>query len=488
MDNGKLSFQVASGLFWAFGERILAQGISFIVSIILARILLPEEYGAVSLLLIFINIANVFVSNGFGEALIRKKDASSDDYSTIFLCSLTVSFVVYLVLFLAAPVIGEFYNNDSLSWLIRIMAFKIPISAISTIQHAYVSNKMIFKKFFFATLAGTLISGILGIAMAYMGFGAWALVIQYLSNTCIDTLMLFLIVEWRPRLIFKKKSASELLGFGWKVMLSSLINTVYIELRSLIIGRMYTTADLAFYNKGNQFPSLVINNVNTAIGKVMFPAMSRVSEDIKDLKRAVQLSMKMTSYVVFPILAGLSIIAHPLITILLTSRWENCIIYLRISCVFWACQPMQTANWQALKVLGQGNLCILLEVVKKLIGIILIFVSMHISVTALAASSAIFGIVSMLINMIPNGKLIQYSIKEQIIDILPSCWLTIGMCLCIYPLKYFIISPLMLLLTQVLIGIFVYVLISKVSQNECYKILHCELTAYLQKKHIDKEV
>ena len=249
MDNGKLSFQVASGLFWAFGERILAQGISFIVSIILARILLPEEYGAVSLLLIFINIANVFVSNGFGEALIRKKDASSDDYSTIFLCSLTVSFVVYLVLFLAAPVIGEFYNNDSLSWLIRIMAFKIPISAISTIQHAYVSNKMIFKKFFFATLAGTLISGILGIAMAYMGFGAWALVIQYLSNTCIDTLMLFLIVEWRPRLIFKKKSASELLGFGWKVMLSSLINTVYIELRSLIIGRMYTTADLAFYNK-----------------------------------------------------------------------------------------------------------------------------------------------------------------------------------------------------------------------------------------------
>lgn len=352
--------KVLAGLFWTFGERILAQGVSFILSIILARILLPSEYGIIAMVMVFINIANVFTSTGFGEALVQKKDADELDFSTVFFCTLSLSIVIYIILFIGAPYIAEFYHTKEIILVLRILSIKIVLSSIATVQHAYVQKKMIFKKFFFSTLGGTVISGILGIVLAYSGFGVWALVFQYLTNTIIDILVLLKTVPWHPRLIFSVERAKQLMDFGWKLVFSNLINVVYNESRSLIIGRSYSSADLAYYNKGNQIPSLAITNIDTAIGNVVFPAMS-AAEDKERLKAIGRRAMKTTSYIIFPIMIGLIVVSRPLILLLLTDKWSNSIFYMQILCLYWMTQPIQTTNWQIIKAIGRSDLCLSLK-------------------------------------------------------------------------------------------------------------------------------
>ena len=236
-----LKGNVMSGLIWTFGERVIAQVFSFVISIVLARILLPEEYGVIAIILVFINLANVFVTNGFGESLVRKSDSNENDFSTVFYCSFTFSIILYFILFLSAPYIADFYNQSSLIPLLRVLALKLPVAAINTIQHAYVSKHMIFKRFFFSSLGGTLASGAVGLFMAYSGFGAWSLVAQYLVDTFVDTAVLFFTIPWRPKLVFDVKEAGRLIGYGWKLTASSFLNMLYSELRSLIIRRVYSS-------------------------------------------------------------------------------------------------------------------------------------------------------------------------------------------------------------------------------------------------------
>lgn len=469
--NSSLKDKVMSGLIWTFGERILAQGVSFILSIMLARILMPKEYGIIALVLVFINIANVFVSNGFGESLVQKKDATETDFSTIFYCSFVFSWFIYIVLFFGAGYVANYYGNTLLCPVLRVLALKIPISSVSTIQHAYVSKHMMFKKFFFSTLGGTLLSGIIGIIMAQNGFGVWALVAQYLVNTSVDTIVLFLTVPWRPRLLFSAESAKKLVGYGWKLTAASLLNTIYIELRSLVIGKKYSAADLAYYNRGNQFPSLIITNIDTAIGKVIFPAMSAVNGDMKKLKSLSRRAMKTTSYIIFPLLTGLFVVAEPLIKLLLTKKWLVCVPFLRLACLFYMCQPIQTTNWQIIKTAGRSDLCLKLEILKKIIGISIIFLSMNYGVMAIAAGNAAFGAISMLINMLPNRKLIGYSIKEQFLDLLPAIVLSGIMGVIVYSLTYLKQSDFVTLILQVVVGAGVYVLGSFVFKIESFTYL-----------------
>lgn len=456
--NTPLKDKVMSGLIWTFGERILAQSVSFVVSILLARLLLPEEYGIVALVFVFINIANVFVSNGFGESLVQKKDADETDFSTVFYCSFLFSWGLYAVLFAGAGMIAAYYKNDLLCPVLRVLALKIPASSVSTIQHAYVSRHMIFKKFFFSTLGGTVVSGVLGILMALGGCGVWALVAQYLTNTVMDTVVLFLTVPWRPRLLFSLSSARSLIGYGWKLTAASLINTLYSELRSLVIGKKYTSADLAYYNRGNQFPSLVITNVDTAIGTVVFPAMATVKGDPARLKAVGRRAMKTTSYIVFPLLTGLFVVAEPLVRLLLTEKWLVCVPFLRFSCLYFLCQPMQTTNWQIIKTTGRSDLCLKLEVLKKAIGIGLIFLTMNYGVLAIAAGNAAFAVISMLINMVPNRKLIGYSIPQQLYDLLPAAALSLLMGGVVYMMTFLTLPDLAVLVLQVVVGASVYLL------------------------------
>lgn len=466
-----LKSKVMSGLFWTFGERIIAQLVSFIISVVLARILMPKEYGIISMVLVFINIANVFVSNGLGEALVQKKDSDETDFSTMFFCSLVLAGILYVVLFFCAPVIARFYKVPQLVAVLRVFAVKIPISSVSTIQHAYVSKHMIFKKFFFSTLGGTIISGIIGIVMALNGFGVWALVFQYLTNTLIDTIVLFITVPWRPHFMFSLKSAKSLLSFGWKLMAANFINTLYNEIRSLVIGRIYTSSDLAFYNKGNQFPSLIITNIDTAIGKVVFPAMVYENDNKDRLKAASRKAIKTTTYIIFPLLVGMSSVGRTLIILLLGKKWLPAVPFLMISCVYWLSQPLQTTNWQIIKAVGRSDLCFKLEIIKKIIGFILVFASMKISVNAIAVSAAVYGFISMFINMLPNKKLINYSITEMIKDILPSAVISLCMGIIVYFIGMIPMNIYIVFVLQIFTGALFYVGLSFIFKLDSFTFL-----------------
>ena len=466
-----LKGKVVSGLIWKFGERIIAQGISFIISVILARLLLPELYGTVALVLVFINLANVFITSGLGEALIRNKEADDTDFSTVFYCSLGVSIILYLLLFVTAPLIADFYDNQELIPVLRVLSLQIPLSSVKTVQHAYVSKHLLFKKFFFSTLGGTIVSGIIGIIMAYKGFGVWALVEQYLVNSIIDMTVLFFTVEWRPKLIFSKKSARYALSYGWKLVAASFINQLYSEARSIIIGKKYTTADLAYYQKGDHFPSLVITNINASISTVIFPAMASVNDNIERLRNMTRRSMKLTSYIIFPMLIGLMAVADPMIHLLLTDKWMMCVPFLRLGCLYWLFQPIQTANYQAIKAVGRSDICLKLEFIKKGIGIVLIIVTMQISVYALALSNVFMAGLSMLLNILPNKKLIGYGLKKQFLDIFPAAILSIIMGIGVWSISFLPLADILILLIQIPLGIVIYIGGSKLFKVDSYSYL-----------------
>lgn len=456
--NNKQVKSILSGLSWSFGERILAQGITFCISVILARMLSPDEYGIIALVLVFINLSNVFVVSGFGEALIQKKQITEEDFSTMFWCSISFSFLLYFILYRISPFIAKLYNTSEVIWILRVLAIKIPIASMNTIQRAYLARRMEFKKFFFATVGGTVISGIIGIVLAYKNYGVWALVWQYITNSIIDTLVLYLTISWKPKLVFKIDSARTMIGYSWKITGASFINELYSEIRSLIIGKVYSPADLAFYNRGNQFPSLFITNINSSICTVFFPVMSRLQDDKKKLKQLAKKTLKISTFIIFPLLMGLIGISKTLIIVLLTKKWLPSVFYLNVLCFYWMVQPMQSINWQILKAIGKSDLCLKLEIIKKTIGFSLVFLTMFVSVRALTYSTALFAIISMLINMIPNGKLINYYFYDQLKDIAVNMTLASSMGLLVFCIgNIFQFCPIANLILQIIIGMAYYI-------------------------------
>lgn len=479
---------VISGVAWKFGERIIAQGVSFVISLVLARALMPEQYGTVSLVLVFINIANVFVSDGLGASLIQKKDADDIDFSTMFYCSICLAALLYILLFLLAPYIAEFYDNYSLISIIRVLALQIPLASVKTIQHSYVSKNMMFKKFFWSTLGGTIISGIIGIVMAYRGYGVWALVAQYLVNSAIDMIVLFVTVKWRPKLVFSKKSAGKMFSYSWKLLASQLINTMYIECKGLIIAKVYTESDLAYTNKGEQFPRLLIYNLNTSISTVLFPAMAKVNDDDQKVKELTKKSMKLSAYIIFPLMIGMIVIAEPMVRLLLTEKWMSCIPFLRLWCLFWMVQPCQTANVQAIKAVGRSDVCLKLEIVKKIFGFGLVLGTMFISVKALIISNTVFGFISAIINIFPNRTLIKYGYKEQLKDMAPITCLSVFMGVGVYLLSYLRLPDVFLIILQIVVGGVVYIVGSRIFKFESYALIIDLLKKFILKNSKRKEI
>ena len=274
------STNVITNFFWRFLERCGAQGVTFIVSIVLARLLDPTVYGTVALVTIFTTIMQVFVDSGMGNALIQKKDADDLDFSSVFYFNMAMCSVLYLIMFFAAPFIASFYRMPELTAIVRVLSFVVVISGVKNVQQAYVSRHLMFKRFFFSTLGGTIGAAVIGIAMAYLGFGVWALVAQMLFNAAVDTTILWITVKWRPKKMFSFQRLKSLFSYGWKLLASSLIDTVYNDLRQLIIGKKYSSGDLAYYNQGKKFPQLIVTNINTSIDSVLLPTMSKAQDDM----------------------------------------------------------------------------------------------------------------------------------------------------------------------------------------------------------------
>lgn len=327
------SQSILKNFLWRFAERCGAQLVTFIVSIVLARILAPEDYGQIALITVFTTIMQVFVDSGLGTALIQKKDADDLDFSSVFYFNFAVCLVLYGVMFVAAPFIAAFYDDATLTPLVRVISLTIVISGVKGIQQSYVSRNMLFKRFFFATLGGTIFSAFLGIGFAYAGFGVWAIVVQQLSNTTIDTLILWLTVKWRPKKMFSWQRLKGLLTFGWKLLASSLLNTVYNNLRSLIIGKLYSSADLAYYNQADKFPNVIVSNINSSIDSVLLPTMASAQDDHVRVKAMTRRAIKTSTYIMAPLMMGLAFCAEPVVRLVLTDKWLPCVPFLRIFCI-----------------------------------------------------------------------------------------------------------------------------------------------------------
>ena len=459
---------VFSNFIWRFAERCGAQLVTFIVSIVLARILMPEDYGTVALVTVFTTIMQVFVDSGLSTALIQKKDADDLDFSSVFYFNFAVCIILYLIMFLAAPVIASFYEMPELTPIVRVISLTIVISGIKGVQQSYVSRNMLFKRFFYATIGGTIFSAFLGVLMAYAGFGVWAIVAQQLSNTAIDTLILRITVKWRPKLMFSWERLKGLLGFGWKLLCSALLDTGYNNLRNLLIGKIYSSSDLAFYNQGDKFPKLIATNINTSIDSVLLPAMSSEQENKEKVKNMTRRSIMVSCFIMAPLMIGLACCASNIVTIVLTEKWLPCVFFLQIFCITYMFYPIHTANLNAIKAMGRSDLFLKLEIWKKVIGMVLLLSTMFISVEAMTYSLLISTLTSMIINSWPNKKLLNYSFLEQMKDILPSIFLAVGMGVAAYFIGFLPIPTLPLLLIQVTCGGVIYIVGSAVFKLEPY--------------------
>lgn len=448
---------VITNFIWRFAERSGAQLVTFVVSIVLARLLMPEDYGTIALVTVFTTIMQVFVDSGLGTALIQKKDADDLDFSSVFYFNFAVCIILYFVMFFTAPFIAAFYEMPELTPVVRVISLTIVISGVKGVQQSYVSRHMLFKRFFYATLGGTICSAFLGIAMAYAGFGVWAIVAQQLSNTSIDTLILWITVKWRPKHIFSWSRLKGLLSFGWKLLCSALLDTVYNNLRSLLIGKVYSSADLAYYNEGDKFPNLIVANINSSINSVLLPAMSKEQDDADKVKNMTRRSIMVSCYIMAPLMIGLASCASNVVTIVLTEKWLPCVCFLQIFCITYMFYPIHTANLNSIKAMGRSDLFLKLEIWKKVIGMILLLSTMLISVKAMAYSLLISTLTSMIINSWPNKKLLKYSFLEQMKDILPSIMLAMGMGVVVYIIGHLNIPTLPLLIIQIICGGAIYV-------------------------------
>lgn len=473
---------VLSNFIWRFAERCGAQLVTFIVSIILARILAPEDYGQIALITVFTTIMQVFVDSGLGLALIQKKDADELDFSSVFYFNFAVCLILYAVMFVAAPYIAEFYKDTSLTPIVRVISLTIVISGVKGIQQSYVSRNMLFKLFFFSTLGGTIFSAFLGIGLAYAGFGVWAIVAQQLSNTAIDTLILWINVKWRPKKMFSWNRLKSLLSFGWKMLVSSLLDTVYNNLRSLIIGKMYSSADLAYYNQGKQFPHTIVNNINSSIDSVLLPSMSSAQDDSTRVKAMTRRSIKTSTYIMAPMMMGLAFCAEPIVRLVLTDKWLPCVPFLRIFCITYMFYPIHTANLNAIKAMGRSDYFLKLEIAKKAMGMTLLLSTMWFGVMAMAYSLFVSTLLSMIINSWPNKKLLGYSFKEQMVDIFPGILLALLIGILISFVQLLGLSSLATLLIQNPLGAAIYIGASYFLKIESFEYILGMVKGFIRKR------
>lgn len=474
--------ETISNFLWRFAERFSAQAVSMVVSIVLARILSPEDYGTIALITAFTTILQVFIDSGLGNALIQKREADDLDFSSVFYFNMLLCLLLYMGMFIAAPWIASFYNNASLVPLVRVLSLTLVISGVKNIQQAYVSRNMIFKRFFFSTLGGTFASAILGIGMAYRGYGVWALVAQQLCNISIDTLILWLTVRWRPKKTISWERLKGLLSYAWKLLASSLLGSVYNSLCNLIIGKIYSSSDLAYYNQGDKLPQLVVNNINTAIDSVLLPVMSNVQDDRDRVREMTRRAIKTSIYIMAPLMMGLVFCAEPIVKLLLTEKWLPCVPYLRIFCITYMFWPIHTANLNAIKAMGRSDIFLRLEIIKKIIGLILLLVTMRISVLAMAYSMIISSILGQIINAWPNRELLRYSYLDQLRDILPSILLAVGMGACVWLVSLTGLGTVVTLLVQIPLAAVLYLLGSSLFKLESYEYLKDRAILLLQLK------
>ncbi len=468
MYEDNLKNKVLSGLFWKVMENGGTQGIQFLVSILLARLLTPAESGEVMLIMIFITIGNVFVQSGFNTALIQKQKVDEEDYSSAFYISFGIAAALFLILFFTAPAIATFYGQPLFRPVLRTLSVTLFFGAVTSVQSAAIARTMEFRKLCIASILAALGSGVIGVGMAFRGYGVWALAMQQFFYSFFLMASLSVLVSWRPRLLFSVQKAREMFSYGWKILCSGLIDTIFTNIYGLVIGKIYNPAMMGQYSRGNQFPALIANNLGAAIQSVMLPAFSACQDDREKVKNMVRRSIVTSSYLVFPMMAGLMAVAEPMVKLLLTDRYLPCVPMLRLLCIAYATWPLHVANLQAINALGRSEIFLKLEIIKKAVSVTALIISIPFGIYTMVALRAVTDFICTFINAHPNKKLLNYSFYEQWKDVMPSLLISAAMGIAVYGVQYIIEGTLLTLIVQILVGILVYAGLSWLFRLEAF--------------------
>lgn len=459
-----LKNKTVKGMGWSALENVTRLGVTFVVSIILARLLSPEEYGLIGILTIFIAIFNAIVDSGFTNALIRKQDATDTDYSTVFYTNLVLSLVLAAVLFFCAKPISVFFERPELVSLTKVMSSVVIINALSIVQRVRTTKAIDFKTQTKITFISSIGSGVIGIAMAYMRYGVWALVGQQISNQLFTTLFFWFYNKWVPKLVFSWASFKEMWAFGSKLLASSLIATAWNEIYQVVIGKCYSPATLGLYTRAKQFADMCSSNLTSVVQRVSYPVLSGIQDDRVRLKGAYQRVIKTTMLPTFVLMLGMAACAEPMIYVLIGEQWLECVPMLQIICTYGMLYPLHALNLNMLQVQGRSDLFLKLEIIKKIIAIGPLLLGIFVDIYLMLAGSLITSFISYYLNAYYSGPFLNYSIKEQVKDILPSFGVAVAMAVPVFAMSFIPLNPFILLPLQIVAGAIITLSICEVTK------------------------
>lgn len=459
-----LKNKTVKGASWSFIDSIAGQGITFVVGLVLARLLTPEEYGLIGIIIIFISVFNSIVDSGFSNALIRKNDAKDIDYNTVFISNLVLSVVLFVILYISSPAISRFFNQPQLIPLLRVMGSIVIINAFAIIQRTILVKQVDFKTQTKISLISSISSGVVGIGMAVGDLGVWSLVGQQISRQFLNTAFLWFYSRWYPKLQFSIQSFKELFTFGWKLLVSSLINTVWKEIYQVIIGKCYSPSALGQYTRAQQFASICSSNLTSVVQRVSFPVLSSVQNDKERLKNGYKRIIKVTMLLAFVLMFGLAAVAKPLVLSLIGEQWLPCVPFLQINCLQMMLYPLHALNLNMLQVQGRSDLFLKLEIIKKIIAIGPLILGIFVNIYWMLGGSVVTGFIAYYLNAYYSGPFLNYSIKEQVKDILPSFGVAVTMALPVYAFSFISLDPFIMLPLQIVMGVIITISICEATK------------------------
>ena len=466
---GELRKKTLHGAGWSFIDNIANYGVSFIVGLILARMLTPQEYGLIGIILIFIALFNTIVDSGFSNALIRNKDAKEIDYNTVFYVNLAVSLLLFVICYFSAPVIATFFNEPQLTPLTRVMGVVVVINAFAIIQRTILIKKINFKIQTKVSLVASVGSGIIGIVMAVLGMGVWSLVAQQISRQLLNTIFLWLWNSWRPRMQFSFASFKEHFGFGWKLLTSSVIDTVWREIYQVVIGKYYAAAALGEYTRAKQFGDIFSSNMTSVVQRVTYPVLSSIQDDKDKLKYGYRRIIKTTMFIAFVCMLMLAAVSRPMIEVLIGNQWGEAAKMLPILCFNMMLYPLHAINLNMLQVQGRSDLFLRLEIIKKCIAVIPLCLGIFVGIYWMLWGSLCAGLFNYYLNSYYSGRFLNYDIITQIKDISPSFFLASAAALMVYAVSFIPMSLYIVFPVQLVVGLVAVIVLSEIFKIDEYK-------------------
>ena len=477
-----LKNKTVKGVAWSGIDNVAQFGVTFIVSIVLARLLTPDDYGLIGIISIFTAVCTALINGGFSTALIRKQDVTNDDYNTAFLVNLIMSLLLYAVIFLCSPFIADFFNRYELISLTQVSSLGLIIGAFAIVQQTKLTKRIDFKTQTKITLAASILSGMVGITMAFVGCGVWSLVVQHLFSQLVRTILLVAANKWIPKLYFSVRSFHELFGFGWKMMISSLLETVWKELYQVVVGKFYNPATLGQYTRSKQFSQLFSSNLTVVIQRVTFPVLSNIQDDNERMVQAYRRIIKVTMFITAVCMFFLGAISQPLLYCLIGPKWDEAALYLPLICIAGTAYPLHALNLNILEVKGRSDLFLILEILKKVIVLGPLFVGAFVGILPMLYLNIVVTVIAFFLNSYYSGRFIGYSSFMQIKDIAPSFALATIIALSVYYIKYLPMSNWIVLPIQLLVGAVVFFTLCKLMKINEYNELKTIISTLLKKK------